>query len=43
MRRSMTRRLRSQPSALDVAELILQECGPMEPLKLQKLVYDCQA
>jgi uncharacterized phage-associated protein len=31
------------PSALDVAEYILERCGPLEPIKLQKLVYYCQA
>ncbi|HVS11504.1 MAG TPA: type II toxin-antitoxin system antitoxin SocA domain-containing protein [Planctomycetota bacterium] len=31
------------PSALDVADLVLQQLGPTEPLKLQKLVYYCQA
>jgi uncharacterized phage-associated protein len=33
----------SPPSALDVAELILQELGPLDGLKLQKLVYYVQA
>lgn len=30
-------------SALDVAKLILKEHGPMSAMKLQKLVYYCQA
>jgi uncharacterized phage-associated protein len=30
-------------SVYDVAEYILQKCGPMPAMKLQKLVYYCQA
>ncbi len=31
------------PNAADVARLVLQTLGPMSQLKLQKLVYYCQA
>jgi len=31
------------PNSLDVAECILREKGPMPAMKLQKLVYYCQA
>src|SRR5271170_6235706 len=31
------------PNAHDVAAYILQKCGPMTAMKLQKLVYYCQA
>jgi uncharacterized phage-associated protein len=31
------------PSALDVAAHVLEHCGPMTAMKLQKLVYYCQA
>jgi len=30
-------------SVFDVAEFILQKCGPLTTMKLQKLVYYCQA
>lgn len=39
----MTTTTEGPPSALDVAEYILERCGPLEPIKLQKLVYYCQA
>ena len=32
-----------QPSVFDVAEYILQICGPISTIKLRKLVYYCQA
>lgn len=31
------------PSAFDVADFILKQCGEMSCLKLQKLIYYCQA
>lgn len=30
-------------SSCDIAEYILERCGPLDPIKLQKLVYYCQA
>ncbi|RAM65112.1 hypothetical protein DS66_05025 [Mesotoga sp. SC_3PWM13N19] len=33
----------SKPSVLDVAKYILQVAGPMTTMKLQKIVYYCQA
>lgn len=39
----MKHRADSRGSALDVAEVILRDLGPLDSLKLQKLVYYCQA
>lgn len=33
----------SEATVLDVAEYVLRACGPMSAMKLQKLVYYCQA
>lgn len=44
VRRNNRRKLRqAKPSVHDVAAYILQQCGEMTAMKLQKLVYYCQA
>jgi len=35
--------LRTTPSVLDVAKYLLERLGPMSAMKLEKLVYYCQA